>query len=175
MTQRELIITLLADDRPGVIQSVSDTVAEVGGNWLDSRMSQLAGQFAGILKISIGEDNVESLIQKLKALGDSGIQVLVQEACEMQPTSTNKTIRFELVGPDRIGIVSEIAHAFTESGISIDDLETRCSSTPWSGEPLFEAEGTLIASEHINTDDLLGKLDAIENKIGVHISLTEQL
>ncbi|MFT6791009.1 MAG: glycine cleavage system regulatory protein [Cellvibrionaceae bacterium] len=175
MVQKELIITLLAEDKPGIIQRLSDVVANAGGSWLESRLSQLAGQFAGILMVSIGSDHVENLVQALKDLEGSGIQIMVKEASENQPITKNKIMDFELMGPDRTGIISEIAHAFTESGINVEDLETHCSSTPWSGESLFEAKGTLIAPEQLNKDELLDKLDAIQNAIGVNITLSEKL
>jgi glycine cleavage system regulatory protein len=175
MVNQHLIITLLCNDKPGIVQQVADTIATNGGNWLESRMSQLAGKFAGILKISIAAESVGVLTESLKALSATGIQIQIEHADINALTTKGRTLAFELIGADRVGIVSEIAHAFSEKGISIDELETQCSSTPWSGEPLFEASGILIAPETINKDDLLHRLDGIEDKLGVDISITEQL
>ena len=64
----------------------------------------------------------------------------------------------------------------TKTGeINIDEMETECSSMPWSGEPLFQASGLLSAPAEINTDDLLQQLDAIEEKLGVDITLSTTL
>lgn len=175
MSKQHLIITLLSNDKPGVVQNIADIIANAGGNWLESRMSQLAGKFAGILRVSIDENKVEALSQALKALSASGIQVLIDQAEDAGTSPTGKTLAFELIGADRVGIVSEIAHAFSEKGINIDDLETHCSSTPWSGEPLFEATGVLLAPDNINKDELMDRLDGIEDKLGLDISITEQL
>ena len=46
---------------------------------------------------------------------------------------------------------------------------------PWSGEPLFEATGILLAPSNTDTDELLQQLATIENKLGVDINLNEQL
>jgi len=175
MSKQNIIITLLSDDKPGVVQTVADIITKKGGNWLESRMSQLAGKFAGILKVSIDKDKVKTLTTALHDLSSSGIQVLIDEAENESEKSNAKTLAFELMGADRVGIVSEIAHAFSAKGISIDDLETQCSSMPWSGEPLFEASGILIAPDTIDKEDLLDRLDEIEDKLGLDISITEQL
>ena len=47
-----LVLTLIGPDRPGLVERVSDVVASHGGNWLESRMAHLAGQFAGKLDIA---------------------------------------------------------------------------------------------------------------------------
>jgi glycine cleavage system regulatory protein len=174
MSYQHIVITLLSNDKPGVVQQVAEIIAGEGGNWLESKMSQLAGKFAGILKVSIDERKIDNLSTSLKQLSDKGIQVLIERELTGEAPS-GKMMAFELIGADRVGIVSEIAHAFSEKKINIDDLETRCSSMPWSGEPLFEATGILIAPEEIDKDELLERLDGIENKLGVDISLTEQL
>ncbi|MGH1440448.1 MAG: glycine cleavage system protein R [Cellvibrionaceae bacterium] len=175
MSKQNIIITLLSDDKPGVVQTVADIIAKEGGNWLESRMSQLAGKFAGILKVSIDKDKVQTLTSSLQGLSASGIQVLIDEAGNEKSEQSAKTLAFELMGADRVGIVSEIANAFSAKGISIDDLETQCSSMPWSGEPLFEASGILIAPDTIDKENLLNHLDEIEDKLGLDISITEQL
>ena len=175
MATQHLVITLLTDDKPGIVQQLAETIAQAGGNWLDSRMSQLAGKFAGILKISIPEDNVDALSQQLQSLSARGIEVLIDNAVHDNHSVSGRTLAFELIGADRVGIVSEIAHAFSEREISIDDLETHCSSSPWSGDPLFEATGILIAPSNINKDELLDRLDGVEESLGIDISLTEQL
>ena len=175
MATTQLVITLLSDDKPGIVQDLADAIAEAGGNWLESHMSQLGGKFAGILKVSIASEQSDLLQSKLKALSNQGIQILIDRSNANVDQSTGRTLAFELIGADRIGIVSEIAHAFAEKGISINDLETQCSSSPWSGDPLFEATGVLSAPADINKDELLERLDGIEEALGIDVRLTEQL
>ena len=51
-----LVLTVMADDRPGIVERIADAVAAAGGNWLESNMSRLGGKFAGILLVDIAED-----------------------------------------------------------------------------------------------------------------------
>jgi glycine cleavage system regulatory protein len=46
-----LVLTLIGDDRPDLVQSVSRVVATHGGSWQESQMARLAGKFAGILGV----------------------------------------------------------------------------------------------------------------------------
>ena len=51
-----LVMTIIGPDRTGLVESVARVVAEHGGNWLESRMSRLGGEFAGILRIELPAD-----------------------------------------------------------------------------------------------------------------------
>ncbi len=176
MATQILVITLLSNDQTGIVKQIADVISEHKGNWLESRMAQLAGKFAGILKVSIDASQSAELTDALTHLSKAGIQILIDtaESDDTEP-STNNTLSFELVGADRIGIVSEISQAFSEKGISIDEMETHCSSMAWSGEPLFEANGILLLTKDTDKDQLRDQLDIIEDKLGVDITLTATL
>jgi len=70
-----LALTIIADDRPGIIEKVADVVTTNGGNWLESNMSRLAGKFAGILLVDIVEEKQSTLLSALEKLNDQGIRV----------------------------------------------------------------------------------------------------
>ncbi len=48
-----LVMSVIGGDRPGLVQIVAARVADHGGNWLESQMCRLGGQFAGILRIEV--------------------------------------------------------------------------------------------------------------------------
>ena len=60
-----LVLTVLGEDRPGLVESLASIIARHEGNWLESRMAQLAGQFAGILRASVPEARAAALITAL--------------------------------------------------------------------------------------------------------------
>ncbi len=77
-----LVFTFISDDRPGLIESISDTVARHAGNWLDSRMSQLAGKFAGIIRVGVDEESANDLTRALQSLRDEGMSIIVEQSGE---------------------------------------------------------------------------------------------
>src|SRR5712675_734920 len=102
--QRSLVMTVIGQDRPGLVDSVAGLVAEHGGNWLESRMSRLGGQFAGILRVEVPPENEAPLVSALKGLGARGLSVVVHpDAIEEVPVSAT-LILLEIVGQDRPGI-----------------------------------------------------------------------
>ena len=47
-----LVLTLIGDDRAGLVNAVAEVVARHGGNWERSQMAELAGKFAGIVLVT---------------------------------------------------------------------------------------------------------------------------
>ena len=48
-----LILTIIGEDKPGIVESLAEVIADHSGNWLESSMSHLAGKFAGILRVGV--------------------------------------------------------------------------------------------------------------------------
>ena len=48
-----LILTVIGDDRPGLVERLSSVVSQHQGNWLESSMSHLSGKFAGIVRMHV--------------------------------------------------------------------------------------------------------------------------
>src|SRR3990167_8250681 len=72
-----IVFTVVGDDKPGLVEKLAHTVAAHGGNWLESRMGELAGHFAGIVHVAVGEAQLPALRSALEALGDDGLRVVV--------------------------------------------------------------------------------------------------
>lgn len=167
-----LILTVMSDDKPGVVEALAKVIAEHNGNWLESQLAHLAGKFAGVVQIQINEDHESDVIASLEGLKAQQIRVFVDHSAASGRTSTSEqTLLFHAVGPDRPGIVREVAHTLAHYGINMEKLDTRLSSMPYSGEPLFEAEGTLTLPAEFDRAALEERLDDIANALAMDISL----
>src|SRR5512146_535143 len=109
--QNALVLTVIGKDRPGLVETVARAVAEHGGNWLESRMCHLGGEFAGILRVQVDEQRQAALTDALRALQTQGLNVLIQPDRGGRPPEEQKWAALEIVGQDRPGIVREISHA----------------------------------------------------------------
>lgn len=170
-----LVLTVISDDKPGVIETLAKTIGEHGGNWLECRMSHLAGKFAGILRVSVESEKLEELSQSLQGLHQHGLKVIVEVASSNNGSgeSSQKALNFNLVGNDRPGIVHEVAQALASRNINVDELNTDYSSMPWSGEPMFTASGLLQIPAQTDMDDFQDQLDTISDELAVDITLEE--
>jgi glycine cleavage system regulatory protein len=167
-----LVVTVIGKDRPGLVESVSAAVEAHGGSWVESRMSRLAGQFAGILRASVPPERVDALSEALEALRASGLRVAIERGVE-DSIEEGYMILLELIGSDRPGIVHKISEALAERGVNVDELHTECEGAPWSGGTLFKAMAKLRVPATLDLDQLRESLEAIAGDLMVDISIGE--
>jgi glycine cleavage system regulatory protein len=168
-----IVITVVAKDRPGLVESLAGAIARNGGNWLESRMSRLGGQFAGILRLSVPQDEREKLVSALRALEESGLKLTIQEDLPETALPQGRVAELSLVGQDRPGIVRQISEAFARAKVNVEELETECTSAAMSGETLFHATARIQIPPACDTQNLRGDLEKIAADLMVDVRLTE--
>lgn len=168
-----LVITVFAPDKPGQVERIADCIAEHGGNWLESRMSHLAGQFAGILRLSAPAEAQEELIEALQGLSTHGIRVLIAESA-VEESCSWKPIAMELVGNDRPGIVRDITRLLSEQGVNVERLVTDVRPAPMSSELLFHAEAILGVPLTLSLETLQERLETLADELMVELKLSDE-
>lgn len=167
-----LVLTVIGQDKPGIVEHLSQIVAASEGNWEESRMSRLAGKFAGILRVSVDASRAEHLAKALTELEAKGLRVVVEKS-EAEETGTFTTLALELVGNDHPGIVRDIAHALATRGVNIEELETEVASAPMSGGELFRARAELRTPAGVSSAELRAVLEGLADDLMVDISLKD--
>lgn len=165
-----LVLTVIGDDRPGIVEALARTVAEHGGNWVESRMARLGGKFAGILRVDVPPDKRDALMHACQGLGTQGLRVQV-ESSDRAPSSPPKAVRLELIGQDRPGIVRDVSRALALRGVNVERLQTECVSAPMSGESMFKASAELVLPAGVSVDALREGLEKIANELMVDVTL----
>ncbi|PAU59004.1 glycine cleavage system protein R [Pseudomonas sp. PIC25] len=165
-----LVLTVIAQDQPGLVERVAKCIAEHGGNWLESRMSRMAGQFAGILRVAVPAESHDELVDALQALSLHGIRVLLAQS-GLEPACNWKPIRLDLVGNDRPGIVRDITRLLAEHGVNLESLVTEVAPAPMSSEPLFHAEALLAVPLNLSLDVLQERLETLADDLMVELNL----
>ena len=175
----DIVLTVIGDDRPGLVDALASVVTDAGGSWTRSHLSRLGGKFAGIAVVSIDAARVDDLDQRLDPIRASGLLQIVSSPVKTEELSAaavaepedERLLSLQLVGADRPGIVSEIAGVLAANGVSIVELESAISNAPMSGELLFEASLLLSAPPSLPTDTLQSALEALANELMVDIEL----
>ena len=166
-----LVLTVLGEDRPGLVEAVSQAIAAHGGNWLESRMSRLAGKFAGILRASVPEIQTEALTEALRHLELQGLRVLIEWSDNDEPARAYQLFKLYLIGTDRVGIIRDISQALAGYGVNIDELNTDYVSAPMSGELLFKAAALIRVPQDIALEALQANLDDLAHELMVEIDV----
>ena len=171
---KTLVLTFIAEDRPGLVEKLSEAVTEQGGNWLESRMAHLAEMFAGIARVEIPGDKVSSFKKALKALEAEGFRLTVEEARIGAPAG-GTVLTLDLVGPDHPGIVHDISQCLAERGVSVEEMETDVREAPMGGGTLFYAQARVRGPAKLNEQELRQALEGLTAALMVDITLREEI
>ena len=169
--KRYLIVTLIADDKPGLIEDLAVVVSKNSGNWLESNMSHLAGKFAGIFRVSVDDSNAELLAKELRAASTSfNLQIESGDADgDERLNSQTDLLNVNIVGNDRPGIVMEISQALAQMGVNVESFATVCEAAPMSGDVLFKLDAVLRNSRNLDSDKLKTNLELLADDLIIEI------
>jgi glycine cleavage system regulatory protein len=173
-TMATLVLTVIGDDRTGLVGALAGPITRHGGNWDRSHMARLAGKFAGIVVVTVADVQVDALAAELGRLRAEGLlDVTIAIASADTAPTHERLLQLHLIGQDRPGIISEIAAALAERNVSVEEIETSAASAPMSGEVLFEATATLRMPSDLDPADLRSTLESIANELMVDLDVTD--
>jgi glycine cleavage system regulatory protein len=167
----DLVLTLIGPDRPGIVDAVAEPIAAHGGNWVESRMAHLAGQFAGILRVEVPDARAAALTDALQRLASRGLRIQVEAG--PRPPPPRRTFVVDVVGLDRPGIVRGVSHVLAERGVNIEELETNRTPAPMSAEMLFRSRARVNVPDDVDTSELRTRLEKIAQDLMVQVTLEE--
>ncbi len=167
---QSLVITLIGDDRPGIVESISKIIVENHGEWVESRMANLGGKFAGILRANLPDDECDSFIEKLKS-SSAGLDISIEQVSESATGTPEQCYRLELLGQDRPGIIHRISSLLVNHGATVEELESEVVEASMSGEKLFKAEIKLCLAAGHSEEELRDVLEQLANELIVDIEL----
>lgn len=169
-------VTLMVSgpDRAGLVEMVADAIERHRGNWLESRMAKLSGQFAGIIRVTLPESAIAGLEQEFQRLSEAGLSVYLdrQDAASL-PSAAGREIRLEAIGADHPGIVHEIAQFLADREINIVELNSWCESGAMSGGQVFHAEIAATVPADIALGEVEERLSDLAEKLMVDIQLDD--
>jgi glycine cleavage system regulatory protein len=170
-----LVMTVIGADRPGLVQMVAARVADHGGNWLESRMCRLGGQFAGILRVEVPVTQRDELVNALRTLEVDGLRIIIHaegEAGGGIPTSAGGMLAtLELVGQDRPGILRSVSGVFARHGVNVEELASERVSAPMGGGTLFQARATVLVPNRAKLAEVRTDLEKIAADLMVDLKI----
>jgi glycine cleavage system transcriptional repressor len=133
-----LAISAIGSDRTGMVHDLTRTIADCGGNVIESRMSALGSEFVMALLVSGNWHSLAKIETEIKRTADAGqiaIQIRRTEPrpirAEMLPYSV------DIVCLDQPGIVSSVSGFFSARGVDIAELDTHSYAAAHTGAPMF--------------------------------------
>lgn len=176
MSKRLVLLSVVGDDRPGIVERVTRVVVERSGNVEQSRSARLAGQFAGFYVVSVAEAQVGALQRGLEALGRDGLTVSTRDVAG-RPRAAEGYVphRLEVRGADHEGIIHDLCQLLAEKSVNIAELETDVRPSPETGTPMFSMDAVLEVPPSVPARELRRWLDDLGDRLAVDVSLRVQV
>ncbi len=168
-----LVMTVIGADQPGLVQMVAARVADHGGNWLESRMCRLGGQFAGILRVEVLREKRDELVNALRTLEVDGLRVIIhaEGGALSAPAAGGSLATVELVGNDRPGILRSVSAVFAAHGVNVEELASERVSAPMDGGVLFQARATVFVPANVKLSAVRTDLEKLAADLMVDLKL----
>ncbi|HEU4465407.1 MAG TPA: ACT domain-containing protein [Agromyces sp.] len=166
-----LVLTVIGDDRAGLVEALAETVTAHGGNWEQSQMAELAGQFAGIVVVTVPTERAEELRAALAEL--EGLLDVSAHPGSEEPAGADgwRHLRIDLVGSDHPGIVRDVSAVLARHGLSIETITTERRDAPMSGGQLFEAHILVRVPPGGDPSDVRDDLERVASELFVDLTV----
>lgn len=130
---RDLAITAVGSDRPGIVAELTDALLGLGANLEDCRAALLRGSFAIVMAIQVPDGVSEQAVRDALAQPAAalGLRVWVGDTPGVpEGTPARELCVVSVYGADHPGIVSAVARALAERRVNIVDLSSRVVGDP---------------------------------------------
>ena len=175
---QDLVVTVLARDEPGIVEQLARIIAQQGGNWVDSSMARLSGEFAGILRITVPDDTLPALEVALKALEAQGIACTIRRTIASGPdedmADAGRQVSLSLTGLDHTGIVLEVTRTLAARGVNVVAFNSSVTPGSMQGEPVFHASARLVLPPDVTLESVQEALEQIAQDIMVDLEVKGQ-
>ncbi|HEY0946401.1 MAG TPA: ACT domain-containing protein [Opitutaceae bacterium] len=168
---KNLVMTVLGADRPGLVEMMATQVAEHGGNWLESRMCRLGGQFAGIVRVEVPAERAADLVKALQALESRGLVVAPTDTAGLEQVPAGTPAVVEVVGQDRPGILRQVSRVLASHGVNVEDLASGCEPAPMDAGMIFRATASVIVPPGVTLAAVRADLERIAADLLVDVTL----
>lgn len=165
---KNYVLTVIGDDRPGLIDSLAVVIKKHGGNWLESRLANLAGKFSGIVLVAIPAENADAFEQASTALKDNGLSVRATSTEGSYDRLRHKEW-MTILANDRPGILSGVSTILAKLHVNVEELTTDCTPAPMSNEMLFKAVARISMPNDLTDDQLSEALEDLADDVVVEL------
>lgn len=129
MSTHWYMLTLIGEDKPGIVAAVTKALFDLGVNLGETSMLRLGGNFTIMMMVTAAQDE-STLRERLKPVieaQDMRLHIDPIQAHLHEHLLPN--IQVTVSGADRAGIVAQVTAALAAAGFNILDLESDVAGT----------------------------------------------
>lgn len=149
MTPHWHMLTLIGEDKPGIVAGVTRALFDHGLNLGETSMLRLGGNFT-IMMMVAGTDDESRLQRELKPVIESlGMCLHIDPIQARLHEHVLPNIQVTVSGADRAGIVADVTGVLAASGFNILDLESDVAGT--AARPVYIMQISGVAEVPVET------------------------
>lgn len=138
---KNLVISALGNDKPGIVNELSKAILDQGGNISESRMTVLGGEFAMMLLVSGSQDCIENILSKLEETGlNLNLTLIAKETQPQEVEQKRLPYQITVVSMDHPGIVHDISDFLSSRELNIEEIETQTYPAAHTGTTMFSLD-----------------------------------
>ena len=174
MTTHWYMLTLIGEDKPGIVAAITKALFAFGLNLGETSMLRLGGNFTVMMMVS-GDHEESALRERLKPVIEAqGMCLNIDPIQAHLHEHLLPNIQVTVTGADRAGIVAQVTAALAEAGFNILDLESDVAGTAERPVYIMQIAGAADvpvetierALEPLREDGVDVNVSAIETYIG---------
>jgi glycine cleavage system regulatory protein len=164
------VLSVLGDDRAGLVEALAAVVDDHGGNWERGHLARLGGKFAGLVQVTVPDQRGDAFLAALESLETRGLLDITADAAgDELEQPVGQPLGFEIVGNDHPGIVHEVSRLLASLDVNIVELLTATESAAMDGATLFRARADVRLPDGLSPDALVGELESLATDLMVDI------
>jgi len=165
---QSLVITAIGEDRPGIVNELTEALLNARLNIEDSRMSVLGGEFVVMLLVTGSEASINALEESKDTLSNSlNLNLLTKTtSCESDAEGYSR-YKVTVQGMDNPGIVHKLANYLSQQRINIVSMQTDCGHAPHTGTPLFTVNMRVDIPSSQNIDTVQEEFSSICDELSM--------
>ncbi len=163
-------MTVLGEDRPGLVDAVAGAISDHGGSWIQSHLARVDGQFAGIVAASVPDAALTSFRTGLDAVADAAGLTVAVAVVDSDGSDAGSAFDLELIGPDRQGVVRDLTRSLARLDANIDELVTETRDAPMAGGRVFELQATVRGPGSLDTEAVISGLTDLGTEFIIEVN-----
>ena len=101
----------------------------------------------------------------------SGLRVSIDRGGAAEAQRPERTVKLDLVGAERPGIVRDVTQALTGLGVNIEEFASGLEGEPFTGVQMFHATARLSVPESLKLEHLRKALERLAAEIMVDLNV----
>lgn len=164
---QHLAVTVIGNDRPGIVAAVTKVLFDHGCNLEDVSSTILRGHFSMVMIVKPGSGSADDLEGALAPVAEEfDLVISARPVAEAELEVAAPTHMVSVYGADKPGIVFRVATAMAEHGANVTDLTSRVIGP--EDDPVYALMLEVSAPEG---DDLAGALEALKEELAVDVTV----